>query len=53
MTTTTETTKCPATGRSAAACADRTHAACYQGAGESNRLDRKIEREFRRIDESY
>lgn len=47
------TTNCPATGRSASVCEDQTHSACYVGAAESVRLDRKVEAEQRRLDGGY
>ena len=35
--------RCPATGRSASACLDSTHVACYAGHRASVALDRKVE----------
>jgi hypothetical protein len=51
--TTTEATKCPATGRTAKWCTDQTHAACSAAAAESRAIDVKVEAELRQIDRTY
>jgi len=44
---------CPATGRSAVACSDPSHAGCYAGRAASLELDRKLEAALRAADPSY